>query len=275
MMEKKFYTAKYDRVFKTVLCDEENPHLLQEFLSRVLKRKIEIVEFLKNELPVRNVSERVKTVDVLVKSDNEYIHIEVNIGTPKYLHIRNFIFFSTIYSMKTKRGDKYDTDTKFIHLDFTYTKTKDKNEEDYTEYYMQSSNGEKYVDNIEIIEYNMDRIMEYWYNEDKKKVNEYKHLIMLDLETKELEKLSEGDDFVEEVNKKVTELNKQETFQSAMTYEEDQKLILNTEKHISFNEGVQERNIEIAKSMLKEKLPLETISKCTNLTIEEINKLID
>ena len=274
-MEKKFYTAKYDRVFKTVLCDEENPHLLQEFLSRVLKRKVEIVEFLKNELPVRNASERVKTVDVLVKSDNEYIHIEVNIGTPKYLHIRNFIFFSTIYSMKTKRGDKYDTDTKFIHLDFTYTKTKDKNEDDYTEYYMQSSNGEKYVDNIKIIEYNMDRIMEYWYNEDKKKVNEYKHLIMLDLETKELEKLSEGDDFVEEVNKKVTELNEQETFQSAMTYEEDQKLILNTEKHISFNEGVQERNIEIAKSMLKEKLPLETISKCTNLTIEEINKLID
>jgi len=275
MMEKKFYTAKYDRVFKSVLCDEDNPHLLQEFLSRVLKRKVEIVEFLKNELPVRNASERVKTVDVLVKSDNEYIHIEVNIGTPKYLHIRNFIFFSTIYSMKTKRGDKYDTDTKFIHLDFTYTKTKDKNEDDYTEYYMQSSNGEKYVDNIKIIEYNMDRIMEYWYNEDKKKVNEYKHLIMLDLETKELEKLSEGDDFVEEVNKKVTELNKQETFQSAMTYEEDQKLILNTEKHISFNEGVQERNIEIAKSMLKEKLPLETISKCTNLTIEEINKLID
>jgi len=31
-MKKKFYTAKYDRVFKTVLCDEENPHLLQEFL---------------------------------------------------------------------------------------------------------------------------------------------------------------------------------------------------------------------------------------------------
>ena len=98
--QKKFYTAKYDRVFKTVLCDEDNPYLLQEFLSRVLKKKVEIVEFLKNELPVRNVLERVKTVDVLVKADGEYIHIEVNIGTPKYLHIRNFVFFSTIYSKK-------------------------------------------------------------------------------------------------------------------------------------------------------------------------------
>ena len=83
-MEKKFYTAKYDRVFKTVLCDEENPHLLQEFLSRILKKKIEIVEFLRNELPVNDVIEKVKTVDVLVKADNEYVHIEINIGTPSY-----------------------------------------------------------------------------------------------------------------------------------------------------------------------------------------------
>ena len=276
-MEKKFYTAKYDRVFKTVLCDEDNPHLLQEFLSRILKKKVEIVEFLKNELPVRNVSERVKTVDVLVKADNEYIHIEVNIGTPKYLHIRNFIFFSTIYSKKTKRGDKYDTDTKFIHLDFTYTKTKDKNEEDYIEYYVQSSKGEKYVENIKIIEYNMDKIMEYWYNEDTQKVNEYKHLIMLDLETKDLKKMSKGDDFVEEVNKKVTELNERETFQSAMTYEEDQKLILNTEKHISFNEGIEqgakEEKIEIAKSMLDRNMDLSLISDITGLSTDEVIKL--
>ena len=109
-MEKKFYTAKYDRVFKTVLCDEDNPHLLQEFLSRVLKKKIEIVEFLRNELLVNDVLDKVKTVDVLVKADNEYIHIEINIGTPSYLHIRNFIYFSTLYSSKVQRGEDYDTE---------------------------------------------------------------------------------------------------------------------------------------------------------------------
>lgn len=292
--QKKFYTAKYDRVFKTVLCDEDNPYLLQEFLSRILKKKVEIIEFLKNELPVRNVLERVKTVDVLVKADSEYIHIEVNIGTPKYLHIRNFIFFSTIYSKKTKRGEKYDTDTKFIHLDFTYSNTEEEHKvkniakEDYIEYYVQSSTGEKYVDNIKIIEYNMDKIMEYWYNKNIQKVNEYKHLIMLDLKTKDLEKLSKGDDFVEEVSKKVTELNEQETFQSAMTYEEDQKLILNTEKHISFNEGIEQgieqgivqgieqgskkEKLDIAKKLLSLNISLDDISKATGLSIEEIKK---
>jgi len=274
-MEKKFYTAKYDRVFKTVLCDEDNPHLLQEFLSRVLKKKIEIVEFLRNELLVNDVLDKVKTVDVLVKADNEYIHIEINIGIPSYLHIRNFIYFSTLYSKKIKRGEKYDQSTKFIHLDFTYNMLDKK--EDYLEYYVQSNNGKKYVDNIKIIEYNMDKIMEYWYNGDIQKVNEYKHLIMLDLETKDLKKMSKGDDFVEEVNKKVTELNERETFQSAMTYEEDQKLILNTEKHISFNEGIEqgakEEKIEIAKSMLDRNMDLSLISDITGLSTDEVIKL--
>jgi len=40
----------------------------------------------------------------------------------------------------------------------------------------------------------------------------------------------------------------------------------------SFYTYIKEK-IEIAKSILKEKLPLETISRCTNLTIEEINNL--
>ena len=34
---KKFYTAKYDHVFKSVLCYEDNLYLLQEFLSRLSK----------------------------------------------------------------------------------------------------------------------------------------------------------------------------------------------------------------------------------------------
>ena len=120
---------------------------------------------------------------------------------------------------------------------------------------------------------------------------------MLDLETKGLKKLSEGDGFVGDFEKKLTNLNEQETFQSAMTYEEDQKLILNTEKKISFEEGVSEgitrgisqgitrgithgitqgitqRNEEIAKTMLLKNIDIKTISECTGLTVEEINKL--
>ena len=123
----------------------------------------------------------------------------------------------------------------------------------------------------------MDKIMEYWYNESTEKIEEYKHLIMLDLEKESLEKLSERDDFVKEYEERLNKLNEDETFQSAMTYEEDQKLILNTEKNQAYDNGKAEGSIikskEIAKSMLNENIDVNIISKCTNLTIEEINNL--
>ena len=57
---------------------------------------------------------------MLVKIDNDYIHIELNTNYNNYLHVRNYIYFSTLYSKKVKRGEKYDLVTKFLHLDFTY-----------------------------------------------------------------------------------------------------------------------------------------------------------
>ena len=123
----------------------------------------------------------------------------------------------------------------------------------------------------------MDKIMNYWYNLDNKKVNEYKHLIMLDLDKTNLKKISKGDDFVEEFEKKVTDLNEQETFKSAMTYEEDQKLIQNTEKRIAYEEGtkqgMEQGKLEIAKNMLNLNLSIESISKATGLDIDTINEL--
>ena len=270
---KKFYTARYDRVFKTILCDEDNKELLTEFLSRILKKKVEIVEFLQSELQVNTTDERNKTVDALVKCDNDYIHIELNSSTSKYLHTRNFIYFTSIYNKKTKRGEEYDTKTKFLHIDFTYGLNK--KDSDYKTYYVMTKDCEKYVENIEIIEYNMDKITEYWYNSDKEKINEYKHLIMLDLEKEDLREISKGDSFMQEFDKKLEDLNEKETFQSAMTYEEDQKLILNTEKRLSFEQGIEQGIEQVIKEMLKKDMSIDTISEVTKLSVDEINKIKD
>lgn len=119
----------------------------------------------------------------------------------------------------------------------------------------------------------MDKIMEYWYNDDEEKIDEYKHLIMLDLEKEGLEKLSEGDDFVKEYEERLNRLNEDETFQSAMTYEEDQELIRNTEKNQAYDNGKLESKIEIAKSLLENNIDINIISNSTGLSIEEINNL--
>ncbi len=136
----------------------------------------------------------------------------------------------------------------------------------------------------------MDKITNYWYNSDVDKVNKYKHLIMLDLDQNDLDEMSNGDDLVKEYEDKVTDLNNQETFRSFMTYEEDQRLIQNTEKKMAYedgisqgieqgiSQGVEQRNVEIAKNMLKEKLDIATISRMTGLdtgTLEKLSKEIN
>ena len=271
-MTNKFYTAKYDRVFKTIFCKEDDPSLLKEFLSRVLEKKIEKLSFLRNELEVENVEERVKTVDIFALVDGEYTHIEINTGAGEALHTRNFIYFTSLYNKKTTRGEEFDTKSKFLHLDFTYGLGNTRGIK--TEYYVEAKDGTKYINNFKIIEYNMDRIMQFWYDKKEEEIKKYKHFIMLDLATNALKKLAKGDEFMESFEKEVTKLNDDEAFQSFMTIEEDRKMMFNTEKALAYEEGETRKMEEIAKKMLQEKIEIPLIMKCTGLTEDEIEPLL-
>ncbi len=63
-----------------------------------------------------------------------------------------------------------------------------------------------------------------------------------------------------------------------MSYEEDQRLIQNTEKKIAyedgFEQGTEQRNIEIAKNLISlGTITLEDISKTTGLSVEKLTNL--
>ena len=66
--EKIFFTAKNDKVFKTILGNEDNKELLRKFLERILEKEIEDITYLKNELTINYPEEKRKTVDLLVKT---------------------------------------------------------------------------------------------------------------------------------------------------------------------------------------------------------------
>lgn len=80
--------------------------MLIKFLERILNKKIEELTYLKNELTINYPLEKRKTVDVLVKTENLYIHLELNNGYNDYLHMRNFCYFTNIYSKKNKSWKK-------------------------------------------------------------------------------------------------------------------------------------------------------------------------
>ncbi len=168
---KKYYTAKYDRVFKTIFCNEDDTYLMREFLTRILERKVEEVQFLRNEIGIENVEEQVKTVDVFALVDGVYLHIEMNTGR--------------------------------------------------------------------------------------------------------------GEEFMERFEKKINQLNEDETFQSWMSREEDMRIVANTEKAMAYEEGekqgIQQGSIskmeEIGKNLKAMGLSMTNIKKATGLTEDQIKKL--
>ena len=264
------------------MADEDNKKMLIKFLERILNKKIEELTYLKNELTINYPLEKRKTVDVLVKTEDLYIHLELNNGYNDYLHMRNFCYFTNIYSKKTKAGRNYNLKEIFIQINFTYKniiKSRlDKNKiledkELLRIYKVMDKDLKTYIENLEIWEFNMDRIMQIWYDNNESEIEKYKHLIMLDSSLDELEKLSKGDDLVEEFKEEIKELNENETYTSWLTPEEDAEFILNTEKSISYEQGEKNKQIEIAKEMKKEGIELSLISKVTHLSINEINNL--
>ena len=91
---------------------------------------------------------------------------------------------------------------------------------------------------------------------------------------------------MEEYTKKVEDLNDSDVFTSWIAPKEDAEMILNTEKHISYDEGHNvgygegksegidigleqgklDEKLEIAKNMLEENIDTSIISKITDLT---------
>ena len=115
----------------------------------------------------------------------------------------------------------------------------------------------------------MDKIKELWYSGDK----EYEFLAIFDFDKEELKKVGSGDKYMTEFKKKVESLNNNARYKEFLSAEEDMRKTNNTFKEIGRREGVEERNIEIVRNLLKENVDMEIISKATGLALEEIKKL--
>ena len=300
MGEKIFLTAKYDSIFKSIFCDEDNPKLLIKLLENILKREITSIKFLNNELKIHQKEERAKRVDSIVLiNGNIYVHIEVNSSYKKEITYRNLIFFYSIIVSKTIKNENYNLDDEFIHIDFTYGLSKKYSEQ---EEYKEMNKTAKIVrtKNIKEIEFNMDKIKQFWYNEDKEKLDKYKYLVMQDLEKEQLEKLNkmyEGDEVLMDYYERLKKLNENDRFDSLLTPEEEEIFWRNTERNIGEKIGEkrgEKRGLElgekrgekrgkiegqkiaennVARKMLKEGLDINLIARVTNLSKQQIASL--
>ena len=131
----------------------------------------------------------------------------------------------------------------------------------------------------------MEYYKEIWDNGNEEDIEKNKYYIMLDLEEKDLKKISKKDRMVEKYMEDIVKVNSNPEFQAFMTYEEDQEKIYTsrmraaTEKGLEqglqqgLEQGRQESCIEIAKNMKERGIDIQSIVDCTKLSKEEIEKL--
>lgn len=175
-MEKKFHKGYIDGIFKAVFCNSKNKDLLKWLIEKCLEKEIEIVRILPPEIVKKNIYVKNKTLDVLVKTKEKLINIEINSGYYDGLHQRNASYIFAKYSQEVKVGEKYEEINDIYQINVT--KNLGKNYPPLSIYTLTDITTKiNFIDNLKIYEYNLDKIADACYNKNEKK---YKFIAMLE-----------------------------------------------------------------------------------------------
>ena len=268
-MKKKFYKAKNDAMFKAIFCNPKNKDLLERLLFDATGKKMEVLSIKSPELLKRNVYIKGKTLDLLVKTDEGEVNIEINTSFYATLHRRNLAYICNRYSNGLKPGEDYSKMLKYMQLNLTSTDNKEV--PPFEKYLLKGElTNKNYVDNLVIYEFNLPKLKDECYNN-------YRFLLLLDAEEDDLKRLSKGDELMEKLEREITRLNDDNDFIRLMSEEEEIESLRKTHLSEAYNngkdEGILEEKHKIAKEMLNDNVPIETVAKYTNLSIEKINNL--
>lgn len=289
MEDYKWYSGKYDRVFKEVMLKESNRDLLTMLLEHILKIKINNITILNVEHLRSNIHIKNQRLDLYLETNIGKINVEVNSTYKSFTSYRNFSYIADIYSHDILSGKEYDLDKEYIQINLSYGLNI--NEIPIDIYKVLNRNGKSFIDNFTIYNINMEYYTNLIKNNDKNKINNDIILVMLGQERDNLSKLSKTNKVVSKYMNELDEVNKNPEFREYMSYELEQEILRNTERKIGYKDGIKEgieqgieqgiekgieqRNKEIVKNLLNTNMSISDISNIVNLPEDEIKKIRD
>lgn len=121
----------------------------------------------------------------------------------------------------------------------------------------------------------MDYYINLWYTKNTKEINKNIVLVMLGLEKEELLDLSKKDRMVLRYMSKLDKVNENPEFREYMSYEEDQRKIVNSLVSEGIEKGIEQGIETLIKTMLNNHVSVEEISRITNIEEDKIIKIRD
>lgn len=305
--EVKLLSPKLDVIFQALFGEERNKRITKSFLETIIKEPIHTINLNKNPILRREFKDdKLGVLDILAEiNENEKVNIELQITNKANIVERILYYWSRLYSKSIKSGEDYEALSKTIIiaiLDFELEKPKGLDY--YTKWQIMEVNKKIVLtEKLELYIIELPKIKGK--EEEKEKILDWLYFI----ENPKSERVAKNMEENEELKEAVETLNKMSKDERMQRIEELREKAIRDEKAIyrkgtqdGFNEGEKsgiekgkaigeksgiekgkvigeksgiekgqkKEKMKIAKKMLEEGIPKETVLKITGLKEEEI-----
>ena len=275
------YPPKMDIIFQAIFGEVGSENITKDFLEKILKRKIEKISLDKNPILRRELKDdKLGVLDVVTELDGkEKCNIELQLIDKNNIIERMLYYWSKMYTRQIKAGDDYNKLEKTIVILIADFNIKGLEEVEYhsTWKIIETNSVKKLIltDKFELDIIELSKI--------KGRENEKDQLLdwLIFLENPESERVArkmEENENLKEAVEKLDRISEDEKMQRIIELREkairDEHAIYAKGVDDGIEKGAREKEVQIAKNMLKEKASIEFIIKVTGLTKEEIEKLV-
>ncbi|MCM1371152.1 MAG: Rpn family recombination-promoting nuclease/putative transposase [Clostridium sp.] len=296
-MTKKFVPMYVDIVFKKIWGDPDNTNRLSFLLSKVLNIPYEDlkgnVEIIESEKKLKNIKEKRQRNDIVARitfPKKIKVNLEMNNnGINQPLIDRNVSYIVHIFSGGIKNKQDYSDIIPAIQINFNrFSINPDKI---INKFYLRDDIGYKLTDKLQIYTIDIEKCREICYTESVKKYTKEEQEIikigaLMTFENryefeKNISKIEMEEKMKKDIKETMEDLSEDEEILDYFDYEQDALALKNGEiseaKENAFKngkiEGKKEGIIETAKKMKQEKFDLNTISRITGFSLEELENL--
>lgn len=276
----KKYPPKMDIIFQAIFGEVGCENITKDFLEKILKRKIEKISLDQNPILRRELkSDKLGVLDIITELDGkEKCNIEMQLIDKNNIIERMLYYWSKIYTKQIKAGEDYNKLEKTIVILIADFNIKGLEEVTYhsTWKIMETNYAKKLIltDKLELDIIELSKI--------KGRENEKDQLLdwLIFLENPESERVTlkmEENENLKDAVEKLNKISEDEKMQRIIELREkairDEHAIYEKGVNDGVEKGSKEKELQIAKNMLKKGIKESDIKEITGLTKEEIEEL--
>ncbi len=127
-------------------------------------------------------------------------------------------------------------------------------------------------------EINIENLKDMCYNNHELE-EEYKYVLIMDMNEDNLSEYSKKDPLIKKYGEDLMKINSDKKFVALLSAEEDEKMLYKTRISLSYKsgikDGIEQEKIETVKKFYELGIPLETIAKGTDLSVDKVKKILE